>query len=160
VLANIQVADILAVYLENRHVNELRDLFAKTIFFFPVLVHIVFQSFSCDRSITLIEALNKSVRVQLILTLEFLESLDILIERLNRSFEVRFDSVISIPEPDVFIWKELLVAWVLGLSLGLFSWPEGSFKHLLAVGFEKMAKKNGLKLRDLLKAFNTLVKDF
>jgi len=88
VLANIQVTDVLAVYLENRNVNELWDLFAKTIFFFPVLVHIVFQALSCDRSITLIEALDKAVRVQLVLTLEFLESLDILIERLDRSFEV------------------------------------------------------------------------
>jgi len=143
-LTNIQVADVLAVDLENRDIDELRDLSAETIFFFTVLIHIVFQALSCDRGITFIEALNKAIRVQLVLALESLESLDILIERLNGSFEVGFDCVIGIPKPDVFIWKELLVSGIFWLSLGLFSRSKRCFEHLLTVGFEKMAKKNWL----------------
>jgi hypothetical protein len=134
----------LAIDLENGYIYKLGNLSAETIFFFTVLIHIVFQALSCDWSITLIEALNKAIRVQLVLALESLESLDILIERLNGSFEVGFDCVIGIPKPDVFIWKELLVSGIFWLSLGLFSRSKRCFEHLLTVGFEKMAKKNWL----------------
>jgi hypothetical protein len=144
VLTNVQVADVFAVDLENRNVNALRDLSAETVFFLSMLIHIVFQALSCDWGITFIEALNKAIRVQLVLTLESLESLNILIERLNGSFEVGFDCVIGIPKPDVFIWKELLVSGIFWLSLGLLSWSKRCFEHLFTVGFEKMAKKNWL----------------
>jgi hypothetical protein len=158
-LAAIHVTDILAVNLEDGDIHELRYLLSQALFFLAVLVNVILEAFGGDRVISLIKRLDELVGDKLVLTLEFAEGLNIVVEGLNRLLERVTDLVEGIPKPDVLIWKELLVVWVFSLALGFLSWAERGLKHLLAMGLEKMSEEDWLKLWNLLKALNTFIED-
>jgi hypothetical protein len=104
VLANIHVADVLAIDLENGYIYKLGNLSAETIFLLAVLVHVILKALSSNGSVTFVETFNKAVRVQLVFSFKLLECLNVLVERLNGSLEISSDSVVCVPEPDVLIW--------------------------------------------------------
>jgi hypothetical protein len=83
VLANIHISDVLAVDLENRDVYGLWDFVAQAFLFLTMFVNVVFETFSSDRSVTLIKRFNVTIWVKLVFALKFAESLYILVEWLN-----------------------------------------------------------------------------
>jgi len=104
VLANIHVADVLAIDLENGYIYKLGNLSAEAIFLLAVLVHVILKALSSNGSVTFVETFNKAVRVQLVFSFKLLECLNVLVERLNGSLEISSDGVVCVPEPDVLIW--------------------------------------------------------
>jgi hypothetical protein len=124
-----------------------------------VLVDVVLEALSGNRVFTLVKLLDIAIRVKLVLTLELVESLDIVVKWLNRFLKRLADLVEGVPKPDVLIWEELFVVGVFRLALWLISWTEWSLEHLLSMGLEQVSQKDGLQLRDLLKALDALVKD-
>jgi hypothetical protein len=54
VLAHVHVADVLAVDLEDGHVDGLGDLVTDALFFLAVLIDVVLEALSCDGVVTLI----------------------------------------------------------------------------------------------------------
>jgi len=124
-----------------------------------VLIDVVLQALSGYGVVTLIKLLDIAIRVKLVLTLELVESLDIVVKWLNRFLERLADLVEGVPKPNVLIWEELFVVGVFRLTLWLISWTEGSLEHLLSMSLEQVFEKDGLQLGDLLKALDALVKD-
>lgn len=124
-----------------------------------MLIDVILETLSGYGVITLIKLLDIAIRVKLVLTLELVESLDIVVKWLNRFLERLADLVEGVPKPDVLIWEELFVVGVFRLALWLISWTEGSLEHLLSMSLEQVSQKDGLQLGDLLKALDTLVKD-
>jgi hypothetical protein len=104
VLANIHVADVLAIDLENGYIYKLGNLSAETIFLLAVLVHVILKALGSNGSVTFVETFDKAVRVQLVFSFKLLECLNVLVERLNGSLEISSDGVVCVPEPDVLIW--------------------------------------------------------
>ena len=124
-----------------------------------MLVDVVLEALSGNGVVTLIKLLDIAIRVELVLTLELVESLDIVVKWLDRFLERLADLVKGVPKPDVLIWKELFVVGIFRLALWLISWTEGSLEHLLSMCLEQVSEKDGLQLGDLLKALDALVKD-
>jgi hypothetical protein len=91
-----------------------------------VLVDVVLEALSGNGVVTLIKLLDIAIRVELVLTLELVESLDIVVKWLDRFLERLADLVKGVPKPDVLIWKELFVVGIFRLALWLISWTEGS----------------------------------
>jgi hypothetical protein len=96
-LANIHVADVLAIDLENGYIYELGNLSAEAIFLLAVLVHVILKTLSSDGSVTFVETLNKAVRIKLVLSFKLLECLNVLVERLYGSLEISSDGVVCVP---------------------------------------------------------------
>ena len=124
-----------------------------------MLVDVILQALGGYGVVALIKLLDITIRVKLVLTLELVESLDIVVKWLNRFLERLADLVEGVPKPNVLIWEELFVVGIFSLTLWLISWTEGSLEHLLSMSLEQVSQKDGLQLWDLLKALDALVKD-
>jgi hypothetical protein len=106
VLAHIHVADVLAVDLEDGHVDRLGYLVTDALFFLAMLVDIILEALCCDGVVALIKLLDIAIGVKFVLALELVERLDIVIEWLNRFLERLADLVEGVPKPDVLIREE------------------------------------------------------
>lgn len=100
---------------------------------------------------------NVLVWLQLVLVLELAKCLNIFIQRLNGSSESSPQVVIGLPQPSVLVWQYRLLVWIYGAWL--LAWPERCLEHLFTMGLEQMSQQDWLKLRNLLKALDSFVKD-
>ena len=155
-LISNDITNTAAVDAEHAHNSVVFDLLTKFLGGLSVLNNKLTELGRLRLAFFVSELGNDLVRVELVLVLVDLESLDVLLERLNALVDLRLETLVLLVDPGVLVWQLLFVfhIWCFWHRLGL----DGHLQVHFLVRLEKLRHQFLLELRNFLQVDKTVLK--